>query len=309
MAPRKVTVRVPATAANLGPAFDCMGLALGLYSTVTLERAERFSIDVTGQGAGQVSRGEDNLTYRAVGILYQHLGRRPPPLRLRCRNAIPLARGLGSSAAAVVGGLVAAGALEGASVSKAALLRLATALEGHPDNVAPALLGGCQVVVTGYSSTEGCDELVTAAVPVKRGLRAVAFVPEMELSTKDARGVLPPSVSRADAVHNVGRAALLVVALAQGRWDLLGVATEDRLHQPPRRALFPAMEDLFRAARSAGAHGVFLSGAGSTVLALVTGDPEPVGRAMAEAGARAGVPGSWRALAVGVRGARVVRAE
>lgn len=301
MAARKVTVRVPATTANLGPAFDCIGLALNLYSTVTLERAAEFSVAIFGYGADELSRGEENLTYRAVTALYRHLEKPTPTLRLRCRNAIPLQRGLGSSAAAVVGGLVAANALEGNRVKPMALLRLAAALEGHPDNVTPALLGGCQITVANG------DDLVTAAVPVKRGLRAVAFIPDAGLSTQQARAILPPSVSRGDAVHNVGRAALLVLALSQGQWGLLDVATQDRLHQPPRRALVPAMDDLFEAARRAGARGVFLSGAGPTVLAFVTGDAAPVGQAMARAAQRAGVPGSWKTLTVGAPGAHVIK--
>ncbi len=303
MPPRKVTVRVPATTANLGPAFDCMGMALGLYASVTLERSRAFELKVTGQGAGWVSTGRDNLLCQAVRHLYQQLDREPPPLRVTCRNAIPLARGLGSSSAAIVGGLAAANALEGGPIGQERLLRLASALEGHPDNVAPALLGGCQIVVSAG------EALVTAAVPVRRGLKAVVFIPEAELSTKKARGILPAKVSRGDAVHNIGRAALLVAALSQGRWELLRAATEDRLHQPARSALIPGMRQVFAAALSAGAHGVFLSGAGPSLLALATGDPALVGKAMTRAAQKAGVNGSWRALRAGARGAHVLQME
>jgi homoserine kinase len=300
---RKVTVRVPATTANLGPAFDCMGMALGLYSSVTLERSGVFALRVIGEGAGRVGAGQDNLLYQAVRHLYQQMGREPPPLRVTCRNAIPLARGLGSSSAAIVGGLTAANALEGGPLSQERLLRLAAALEGHPDNVAPALLGGCQIVASSGQA------LVTAAVPVRRGPKAVVFIPEAELSTKKARGILPAKVSRGDAVHNIGRAALLVAALSQGRWELLRAATEDRLHQPARSALVPGMGQVFAAALGAGAHGVFLSGAGPSLTALVTGDPAPVGKAMTLAAQKAGVKGSWRALRAAARGAHVAQME
>lgn len=300
---RTVTVRVPATTANLGPAFDCMGLALNMYATVSLERASEFTIDIRGYGAEKLSRGPDNLVYRSVCSLYRRSGRTPPPLRVRCRNVIPLNRGLGSSAAAVVGGLVAADALEGKKLSDNELLDLAVRLEGHPDNVAPALLGGCQVVVA-----DG-DEVMTSAVPIKRGLRGVIFVPQVEAPTKQARDLLPANVPRGDAVFNVGRAAMLVLALSQGRWDLLSAATQDRLHQRPRQAMFPAMGDLFEAATAAGADGVFLSGAGPTVLALTRHDPEPIGRAMAEAARSRGVDGFWKRVALGARGAHVAHEE
>ncbi|MEE9284673.1 MAG: homoserine kinase [Dehalococcoidia bacterium] len=301
MALGTVSVRVPATAANLGPAFDCMGLALNLYTTVSLARSAEFALDIRGYGADQLSRGADNLVYRSVCSVYKRLGERPPALRLRCRNTIPIYRGLGSSAAAVVGGLVAANALEGRRLSQAELLDMALRIEGHPDNVAPALLGGCQIALAENG------KVTTSGVPIRRGLRGVIFVPDVEVPTKEARRLLSPTIARGDAVFNVGRAALLVLALSQGRWDLLPVATQDRLHQAPRRTLFPAMDALFQAAREAGADGVFLSGAGPTVLAMTTGDPTPVGKAMAEAAGHRGIGGFWKRVALGGRGAHVVK--
>ena len=298
---RQVTVKVPATSANLGPGFDCLGMALGLYATVRIERWHESRIEVRGHGAGQVSFGKDNLIYRAVEQVYERLGRSPGSLRIRCRNAIPLRRGLGSSAAAVVGGAVAANALEGGPLDQNEVLRLCAALEGHPDNVAPALLGGLQIVVTAG------EDIVATAVRVRGGLRGVLFVPEAEVPTKEARGLLSRAVPRADAVHNIGRVAMLVAALGQGRWDLLETATEDRLHQPQREAIIPGMGPIIRAALKAGAHGAWLSGAGPAILALVTDQARPVERAMAEAANRAEVSGATMNVRVGARGASVVR--
>ncbi|MDP2952053.1 MAG: homoserine kinase, partial [Chloroflexota bacterium] len=212
---------------------------------------------------------------------------------------IPLRRGLGSSAAAVVGGLMAGQELLGRPLSPQQLLGLATELEGHPDNVAPALMGGCQVVVGG-------SEIVSAPVPLPRGLVAALFIPDFEIPTREARAVLPQQVSRADAVYNVGRAALLVAALATGQLGYLRIATQDRLHQPARQALFPAMERVFQAALEAGALGVFLSGSGSTILALVKGRASPVAQAMARAAREAGVKGRTKIARPSLQGAAVV---
>ncbi len=298
---RKVTVRVPATSGNLGPGFDCLGVALGSYAGVTLERSETDRVEIRGYGARDLSRGKDNLVLRSIGALYAHLGRSAPPLTVRCSNTVPLNRGLGSSAAAVVGGLVAANALEGGEVPQSELLELAARLEGHPDNSTPALLGGMHVV----TSDQG--RLVTERIQVKRGLRAVIFIPDIELPTHQARGVLATRVSREDAVYNIGRASLLVLALSRGRWDLLATATQDRLHQPARSQLFPAMSSLFQAALGAGALGAFLSGAGPTVLAFASGETAPIERAMSDAARSAGVTGSARSLAFAARGAHSVR--
>lgn len=303
MALRRVTVKVPATSANLGPGFDCMGMALNLYNTVTLERSDRFAIEIEGQGAKDLSRGEDNLLYQAAHAIYQRAGRPVPALRLRCRNEFPPNRGLGSSAAAIVGGLVAAQALEETSLSQQELLELAVFLEGHPDNVTPALLGGFQIVVS-----DGL-ELITSPVPVQRELRAVLFIPDLEMPTKRARAILSQEVSRFDAVYNIGRAAMLVLALSRGQMDLLRVATQDRLHQPARESIFPNMGRLFDAAREAGAAGVFLSGAGPTILALTKKNTRAIGSALAAAARREGITGSWRTVDLAARGAHVVEAE
>jgi len=284
----KLKLRVPASSGNLGPGFDCLGLALDIYNTVVVERSDRLTISVSGEGKDALSLREDNRVYQSIAAVYESLEQRVPPLDIVCHNEIPLRRGLGSSAAATAAGLVAANLLCGEPLSAGGLLKLGAELEGHPDNIAAALLGGCQVAVV-----EG-DRVLTARVRLPRRLRVALFIPDFELPTAEARAILPQQVGRADVVFNLGRVALLLSALAQGRLDYLKVATQDRVHQPARQALFPAMGAIMEAALEAGAVGAFLSGAGSTIVALTEGRAKAVARAMAEAAARAGVGGRTR---------------
>jgi len=290
---------VPATTANLGPGFDCLGLALDIYNSVTVEPGP-FSVEVTGEGETSLRLGRENLVYRCMEALFTRLRLPVPEVRLACHNEIPLARGLGSSSAAIVAGLVAGNALAGSPLSLEELLPQAATIEGHSDNVTPALFGGCQVVVQAEKG------VLHAAVPVAMDLTSVLFIPDFELPTSQARAVLPKVVPRADAVYNMGRVALLVAALATGRGGLLREATRDRLHQPYREKLFPAMTKLFEAALEAGALGSFLSGAGPTVLALVAGDSSAVARALGEAAREAGVPGHIRTARPSATGAQVI---
>jgi homoserine kinase len=213
---------------------------------------------------------------------------------------MPVARGLGASAAARVGGLMAANALLGSPLSTEELLPLAARLEGHADNAAAALFGGLQVVVVDQG------RLVHVRAILRKGLKAVLLVPEMALPTDESRRLLPQQLSREDAVYNIGRAALLMAALSEGRFDLLDVATQDRLHQPARGQLFPAMEDVFRAAREAGAFCAYLSGGGSTVLALTREDEERIARAMVEAAQARGFEATSLITAPSTKGAQVV---
>ena len=289
MEQKSIRVRVPATTANLGPGFDCLGMALDLWNELELDVGGGPKVSVQGYGATELPADTSNLVYRAIGHLFQSAHLDIPDLRLICRNEIPLKRGLGSSAAAIVGGLVAANLLleqaDGRAFTERELLDMAAYLEGHPDNVAAALLGGLQLVA------QEEDALLSAAVPVPRDIWVVLFIPETTIATEDARAVLPDSVSREDAVYNMGRAALLVNALATGRLEDLYFATRDRLHQPYRQRLFPAMKVIFRAALSAGALGVCLSGSGSTILALTKGKEMTVAYEMAEAARQANVEG------------------
>ena len=298
----RVEVKAPATTANLGPGFDCLGMALDLWNTVRLE-VGGSGITVSGEGEGSLSLGRDNLVFRSAAALFQAAGVPAPHLSLTCENAVPLGRGLGSSSAAVVGGLAAANALCGAPLSQEAVLALAVEIEGHPDNVTPALLGGCQIVV------QDGDRVVTSPVPMTTDLWAVLYIPSQQMPTQQARGLLGPTVTRSDAVFNMGRAALLVNALSTGDVSLLRTATQDRLHQPARGVLFPAMGRIIRAALEAGAAGAFLSGAGSTILALTVDREMTVGYEMADMADKAGVPGDVKVTRVSTQGAHVVSAS
>ena len=303
---RPIRVTAPATTANLGPGFDCLGLALDLWNQLDVLPGDPGSgpvVEVIGEGAEELSTGRDNLVYRSMAFLFQEADQEIPQMRLRCQNQIPLERGLGSSAAAIAGGLVAANALCADAFTKNDLLEMAATIEGHPDNVAAALLGGLQLVLTED------QRLYTAPINVPPELHAVLFIPESRIATSDARAVLPQSVSRADALYNMSRTALLVAGMSTNHPEYLSVATQDRLHQPYRLPLFPAMKLLFKAAQDAGALGVFLSGSGSTVLALTRGREMTVAYEMAEAARQAGVPGRLQITQPTLQGAHEVAFE
>ncbi len=293
----RVRVRVPASSANLGPGFDALALALALYNEVELEESDHISVAIQGEGAGRLDTGAANVVARGAAMAFQAAGRHFRGATVRCVNRIPLSRGLGSSAAAWVGGLVGANALLGTPLDRDQVLTLAARAEGHPDNVAAAVLGGLTV----SCSTE--RGIVALALPVPSDLDWVVLVPEVESSTREARAVLPDSVSRADAVFNVQRVSLLLGALGLGRTDLIGSAMRDRLHEPYRLRLFPWASAVETAAREAGALGCALSGAGSAILAAVRGPCEAVAGAMEAALHAAGVSGRARRLVVDTVGA------
>jgi len=262
-----VRVRVPATSANLGPGFDALGLALSLYDDIVVRVTDEpgLTVDVAGMGAASVARNARNLVVRAMYAAFKQLGGRPPGLEVVCANRIPHGRGLGSSAAAIVGGIVAARALVaggGERLGDDAALALATQLEGHPDNVAACLFGGLTLAWT--------DDAGGRAVklPVDASVAPVVFIPGTSSSTRATRRLLPETVPHADAARNAGRAALLVTALG-GRTDLLLAASDDRLHQSYRAPAMPRTAALVDELRTAGIPAV-VSGAGPTVLALTT---------------------------------------
>ena len=257
------TVSVPATTANLGPGFDCLGLALDLWNHVTVSPSASLEVAVSGEGAGRLPTSSRNLVHRAAVYAAREIGSTLPPLRLEANNAIPLTRGLGSSAAATIAGILITDRLAGNVLDREKRLALAAGLEGHADNAAPALWGGLCLAIEDSES-----RIVVRSLPFPDGPSCVLLVPDVTMSTKEARSALPRKVPMVDAVFNVGRTALLVRALSTGDWDDLWLATEDRLHQPQRASLMPATTHLIHAARDAGAYGAFLSGAGPTVLAL-----------------------------------------
>ncbi|MFL6022523.1 MAG: homoserine kinase [Marmoricola sp.] len=288
-----VTVAVPATSANLGPGFDCFGLALDLHDLLTGEvTASGLEVDVVGEGADTLPRDERHLVVRAMRAAFGVLGVEVPGLRLRFENRIPQSRGLGSSSAAIVGGLALARALVegGQRFDDDSLLFLANQIEGHPDNVAPAVVGG--FVVAGQTT----DEVWALSAPIARSISAVAFVPPTGVSTEAARGLLPEQVPHAVAAANTGRAAVLVAALA-GAPDQLLRGTEDFLHQSYRSSAMPESFALVNALRADGL-AAFISGAGPTVLVLLADGADLLDRC----------PAGWtsHALAVDHAGVRVV---
>jgi len=304
-----VRVKAPATTANMGPGYDCLGMALDVWNTIEIEVLDSGEpvVEVTGEGAGELGTGRDNLVYRSMEFLFQDAEQEMPLVRIRCDNAIPLARGMGSSAAAIAGGLVAANAICSQDYTPNDLLEMAATIEGHPDNVAAAVLGGMQLVIS--DKTEEGSRLYTVPINVPPGLHAVVFVPQVRITTEDARAVLPEKVTMADAVHNMGRVGLLVASMATNHPEYLAIATQDLLHQPYRQPLFPAMKVIFKAALDAGALGVFLSGSGSTVLALTQGREMTVAYEMAEAARQASVEGSVSVTQPTVRGAHLIGQE
>ncbi len=296
--PDRVSVRVPATSANLGPAFDCAGLALTRYDVVEFATEESgLSVEVTGVGADELPADESHLVVRAFRATCAELGWSPSGLRVVARNGIPQGRGMGSSAAAVVAGVMGAWALcpELDAIDMNAVLRLTTALEGHPDNVAACLLGGLTL------TWAGGGDLGATTVQVHDDVVPVVLVPDGTLSTSVARGLLPGVVPHSDAAYNAGRAALLVHALTEEPSYLLP-ATADRLHQQQRRPAMPDSLALIDRLREAG-HAAVVSGAGPSVLVLTwrqPGDPaDPAGAARVREVARS-VPEGWTALPLGV---------
>jgi homoserine kinase len=300
---RPLTVDVPASSANLGAGYDCLGLALDLTNTVRVEAVEgdgSIELAVTGEGEGDLAPSRDNRFVAGLeAALAVELGPTPPWLgwRIAMHNRIPLSRGLGSSAAATVGGVVLGDALACAAGAPAVdplhLLQIATTIESHPDNAAAGLLGG--FVVSAHLG----ERVEAVRFDAPDGLRCVLFIPDRRLSTEDMRLVLPAEVPLRDAVSNMSRIAIGVAGIASGRFELLADLTVDRIHEPYRSVAYPELPALTGAAREAGALGAFLSGAGSTVLAFVAPgeDAAPVERAFGSAAAAAGLDGRTAVVA------------
>jgi homoserine kinase len=309
---RSLAIDVPATSANLGAGFDTLALALDLVSTIRLrvvppDTDPAIHVEVRGEGAGSLPDGRRN---RFVGVLLDGLAAAGVDSdgagwHVYMQNRIPVARGLGSSASATVAALVAADHLLGGRLGPERMLELAASAEGHADNAAAALLGGVCVV----TEVEGRPRAIRFDPPA--ALLAALYIPERHLSTAAMREVLPRTVPFADAVHNVGAASLAVAALSQGRLELLGPGTADRLHEPYRAAAFPELPELIEAALRAGAHGACLSGAGSTVVAFSddVAAAATVAAAMERRAQALGLPGRAAVQAARAEGARVIEAD
>ena len=256
-----IKVTVPATTANLGPGFDAMGMALSQYSVFECEPADKIEIILEGLESEKLTV-ENNLVVNCMNRVFNYAGKHPEGYRLKIINGVPLARGMGSSASAIVGGLMCANALIGSPLSEDELLKLATEVEGHPDNVAPALLGNLIV-----STTTKDGEVVFRSIEPFKEMDCVLFIPDYEVSTKDSRGVLPENVSMKDAVHNSSHLALLVLGFVNGDKELIGKTMDDRIHEPYRKKLIKNFDDFREAALNSGAFAFSLSGAGSTIIA------------------------------------------
>jgi homoserine kinase len=309
---RAASVEAPATIANLGAGYDCLGLAVELPLRVTVEAvppgSDASAIDLTVEGdcVGELPEDRSNRFVVALETGLTELGFGGfdrVGWRIRMSNPIPLERGLGSSAAATVAGLVAAGALAGRSLDPATALRVATRIEGHPDNVAPALLGGL------VASVALEDRVEAVRIDPPRDMQVVAWIPERKLPTSEMRRVLPDSVPRADAIANLARVAVGMAGLSAGRLDVLRLLTEDRLHEPYRASVYPELPELVAAARASGALGACLAGAGSTVVAFVDASDDSAADTVAAAfrstASRLDQPGRLLALKPAAAGARV----
>jgi homoserine kinase len=302
-----ITVTVPATTANLGPGFDCIGAALSLYnrfqfSLLESSATEKLKITVTGQEASKVKTDDSNLAYQAFVKLYDRLNQSPPPIALHIDMQVPLARGLGSSATAIVGGLVGANEVAGKPLSQVEVMQLAIELEGHPDNVVPALLGGCRLAAT--ETPDGAWQICD--IPWHPDIVPVVAIPDFELSTAEARRVLPTDYSKADAIFNAAHLGLLVRALATGDRDWLRCALQDKIHQPYRQSMIQGYEAVQKAAMNAGACGMVISGAGPTLLALTNAtNADAVEKAMATAWMEFEVKANVRSIGLDTQGATV----
>ncbi len=297
-----VIIRVPATTANLGAGFDCIGAALRLYNQFKFSAAAEMTIVASGPEAGRVDKSAANLAYQAFVKLFDHLQQPVPPVKIELELGVPLARGLGSSATAIVGGLLGANVWAGSTCSPTTVMQLAIEMEGHPDNVVPAIMGGCRLAATRGDAWEICD------INWHPDVVPVIAIPNFELSTAEARQVLPSSYSRADAVFNIAHLGMMLRGLETGNANWLQTGLADRIHQPYRQALITGYAEVEQAAIAAGAHGLVISGAGPTLLALAT--PEraaAVATAMREAWTQLGIQPEVQALAIDRQGAQILK--
>ncbi len=294
-------IRLPGSTANLGPGYDALGMALSIYNYVGIKTRSQPDVlfSIGGKGEGILPADEENLFYRAAQFTAQRAGKALPGIVIHMYNNVPLARGLGSSSTAIVGGVIAANYLLGEPFSQMEILDIATAIEGHPDNVSPCLLGGLTA-----SIMDGNRVACVRALPPEE-LRAVVAIPEFELKTEDARNVLPDTISHRDAVFSTSRACFVTAALITGNFEHLAVGMQDRLHQPYRAKLIPGFDQILAEAVKAGAWGAALSGAGPTLVALTTQNADAIGQAMIGIWAKKNIRARYQILKVDPSGATV----
>jgi homoserine kinase len=300
---RLLTLRVPASTSNLGSGFDALGLAIDLFLTVRLAIGKSGrKIRARGESSALIQQEENNLLLQAFDRACREIGQEPPSLQVEMDNRIPLKRGLGSSGAAVVAGLVGANLLFGEKLSTQQILNLACEMEGHPENAAASLFGGLRV-----NGVEN-GQVLSAGFIMPRDWVAAVFIPDLEIATHEARRVLPATLPHQDAVKNIQRVAVLVAAFVQRDPTLLKFGVQDWLHQPYRKALIPGFDDFLAAAYEAGAFAAFLSGSGSTVLAICSKPQAPkIARALAEAAAQYRLSGKAAVLKFSHRGVQILK--
>lgn len=257
-------ITIPATSANIGSGFDALGVAVGLYNTVEMELWD--GVLVESMDNAPIPLDEHNLVYKTAKYLYDICGKQLPGLHIRQSNKIPMARGLGSSSACIVGGLIGANYLLGQPLSQEEIVNMAANMEGHPDNSTPAILGGQVTAAMENGKVYYCRQ------EIKNDIKFAAIIPDFELKTSVARTALPREVSHKDAVYNLSRAALMAASLAAGRYENLRVACGDKLHQPYRMGLIPGGEEVINSCLEFGAYAGYISGAGSTLMAIVPAD-------------------------------------
>ena len=300
----KTTIVVPATTANLGVGFDCIGAALTManqFQFTSVQSDRKLEITVEGKEAYKVKKDEANLIYQSFLKLYQKIEQTPPNIKIDIKLNVPLSRGLGSSATAIVGGLLGANHLAGNPLNKDEIMAMAISIEGHPDNVVPALLGNCQLSVADKNGWQ------ISSIPWHQEIIPIVAIPNFELSTEEARSVLPKTYSRSDAIFNVSRMGLLLRGLATNNPGWLTTALTDKIHQPYRQQLIVGYRELHSAAIDAGAYGMVISGAGPTLLSLTNSDRvQQVIDSMSQTWSKLGIDTDVRSLSIDTIGARVL---
>ncbi|MQG15539.1 MAG: homoserine kinase [SAR202 cluster bacterium] len=282
----KITIKTSATSANMGPGFDCMAIALDIWNTTSIDTdTKETTYKVVGEGSEYPDDMYAKLVHRSFKLVYEEIGIESPSIKISCNNDIPAGKGLGSSAAAILAGLMAGNTISNANLNSDKILELAVQIEGHPDNLVAAMNGGCQIVVANDST------FTSAAIPISDELRAVIYVPEKKMPTKESRDLLKDQISRRDAVFNISRVGLLVRSLITGEFENLKIATDDKLHQPVRINQFFGLKNILQAAKNAGALGVFLSGSGPSILAITKGKELTIGYEMADAADKSSIAG------------------
>lgn len=263
-----IRVRVPATSANMGAGFDTLGVALNLYSRLEIEETDGGLEIITLNNTGTVQNDKTNLVYRAMEQVFNKTGITPKGLRIKQESKIPMTRGLGSSSACIIGGMLAANVLTGRSLSYPEILDMAVKMEGHPDNVSPAMYGGFCISAVDNGRT------YVKSIKLPNVLRFAVMIPDFFVATKKSRGVLPQEVDFSDAAHNISRVSMFQAAMATGDYDLLRFAVDDRLHQPYRKGYIDGFDDIFKRTYELGSKATYLSGSGPTIMSLLTGDSD-----------------------------------